>query len=834
MNPKYRFFIYLNDDDDNKRVVNPNYKSDLSKDYDLENNQKFYRTKLSGKISFLRDDYDYIMAQPFETQYNILIERSDDWGLTWGYEFLGKFFKTDCNVEEDDKKLIVQPDPVDDYTEVLAGLDKEYNLITLAPVIDPLIVQKRPLIQVYIPGDNVVSCFLGGNSWEQDANATTDEMALVDNFHFALCNLLKEINLTINGTPVAATGLYTGRMSISTDGTLMTGQLRTSNPDYYLEVTQVKSGLSWITFGSFFCNLRRTSDNVSLFAFSTSTPGSFDDFDFTMTAENGATGTALCEMKTYRIYARYLLDVETIQGLNTYPLPGDDIVGYNRNYHRAIGYAIDVAFISQNFSLEPTEWGRADNLRYYLPPYSIFGQAFYPIARSTWRYASLWFSFDLFDNFIEVDGRKRYLLRDTYPIYSVINILLKQFSPNITHEETEACSQFLYASQNPITYQKFKLSITPKSNVLTGAYTQPAQKAPATLGQVLNMLRDTYRCYWHLENGKLRIEHVSWYENGGSYSGGDVVGIDLTTMINIRNGKSWAFNSSAYSWDKVDMPERYQFGWMDDVTLAFEGLPIQVVSKYVTPGKIEEINVSMFTSDVDMMLLNPDDMSKDGFALFASVNTNALVEPDTGFSGSSGNNGITTPKYALKSEVLGMDAVARFNAYSELGTNVRLAFFDGSNNEIYSIVLGFVIGSQDFVEPVTIPLNAATVAFGVDGIGDFRFYQLSVAELQELPFVERDINGVTYFLQNGYLAFVTLQPNYYIYDLPSYNVLINGTNAFVAGIQKKKKQNVVFPLRGSPNMTELVKTNIGNGTIDKMSVNLHSRMTKTTLKYDTE
>jgi GH35 family endo-1,4-beta-xylanase len=630
-NPKYRFFIYLNDDDGVMVPVTPFYKDDISKEYELENDQKFYRTKLSGKISFLRDDFDYIMAQSFETQYNLLIQRSDDWGITWVYEFLGKFFKTDCKVTEDDKKIEVQPDPVDEYTEVLAGLDKEYNLIPLAPEIDSLVFNKRPLIQVYIPGDNIVSCFLGGNYWEQDANATTDLDALVDNYHFALCNLLKEINITVNGTPTEASGLYTGKMSISVDNGFetMKGTLyRSGDTTYFLYIEQVKFQSS-STFGSIKCELKRTSDNAVMHRFEQVASGgdSYDNMDFTMTAVSG-TGTAKAEMATYRIYARYLLDVDKISTLDTYELPGDDIVDYNRNYRRAIGYAIDVAYISQNFSTTPTEWGRADNLRYYLPPYSIFGDAFYPIARSTWRYASIWFSFSYLDNFIEVQGRKRYMLRDTYPVHSVINTLLKEFAPDITHTETPDCSLFFYGAQNPITYQKFKLFVTQKTNILNGAYTQPAQKAPATLGQFLNMLRDTYRCYWHIENGKLRIEHVSWYENGGSYSGGDVIGIDLTTLMNVRNGKSWAFSSSAYEFDKVDMPERYQFNWMDDVTLAFDGMPIEVKSKYVTPGKIEEISIANFTSDIDMMLLNPSEMSKDGFAIFATVGVNSLVAPD--------------------------------------------------------------------------------------------------------------------------------------------------------------------------------------------------------------
>lgn len=89
------------------------------------------------------------------------------------------------------------------------------------------------------------------------------------------------------------------------------------------------------------------------------------------------------------------------------------------------------------------------------------------------------------------------------------------------------------------------------------------------------MLRDCFKCYWFIEDGKFKIEHIQYFRNGGSYSGGVVLSHDLTKELNLRNGKPWAFNTSEYSFDKVDLPERYQFKWMDDVTAAFEGLPIR-------------------------------------------------------------------------------------------------------------------------------------------------------------------------------------------------------------------------------------------------------------------
>lgn len=715
------------------QTVHPIYKDDLAKEYELETNQRFYRAKLSGKITFVRDDYDYINRQSFDNEFLYCIEKSDDGGRTWFQYFQGKFMKTDCTFTDYDKKVVVQPDAIDDYNDVLAGLEKEYNLITLAPTIQRITINKRPLIQIYAPGDSVVSCFLGGTNWEQDANATTDQNALVQTYHFALCNILKEIQITSNGSSAVISGLYTGRMATGASADVFEGKLYPElNVNYYIYISQqrINGGLP---FGIAVVEIRKQSDDTVMFRYQKVTQEPFDTLEFDLTAVegSGATGTMHADMKSYNIYARYLCDVEKIDDLNTYPLPADDIVDNNRNYRRAIGYAIDVAFISNNFSDTPTEWGLADNGKYFAPPYSIFGQTFYPIARSTWRYASLWFGFYLMDWILEEKARKEYTLRDAFPVASCISVLLNQIAPGITHEATAEYSQFLYGGNNPISGLNFRLLVSQKTNIINGEYQQPAQKAPTTLQQFTNMLRDCFKCYWFIEDGKFKIEHIQYFRNGGSYSGGAILSHDLTKELNLRNGKPWAFNTSEYSFDKVDLPERYQFEWMDDVTAAFEGLPIQVISKYVTPGKVEEINISNFTSDIDMMLLNPGNMSSDGFALFAAV-------PPTS-------------------------------------------------------------GSQWI-----------------------------------LPFTRQTINGVEYFLQNGYLAFINLQSPYWMYDLPARRVSINGSEVYAYGIERKKKQTFSFPANDDPNPMQLIKTYIGNGQVDKLSVNLCSRNIKATLKYDTE
>lgn len=818
------------------RATNPVYKDDLAKEYELETNQRFYRAKLSGKIAFIRDDYDFIRSKPFGTKFVTLIYQSNDLGQTWFEYFRGKFMNTDCEFDEDNKRVQMQIDVMDEYNDTLAGLEKEYNLIELAPVINPIQLTKRPLIQLYIPGDSIVSCFLGGIYWEQDANATNDRDALLNTYYFALCNLLKEVNITGSTNP-NVNALYTGEMTTNNNNEFTGNLYPTVSNGYYIYAYQQYKPPSW---GIVLFEIRRSSDNVALYRFTATIVGNIpwdnDIFDANAVPNSGATGSAHCEMTTYSVYARYLLDVETIQGLQTYPLSSDDIVDYNRNYRRAIGYAIDVARISTNFSNTPTQWGRRDDGTYFAPPISFLEQQFYPIARSTWRYVSIWFSFSMFDNILEVAGREKYTLRDSYLLASCISVLLQQFAPGITHEASSEYSQFLYNDINPISGLVFDLFISQKSNVKLGDYDRPAQKATITLQQITNMLRDCYRAFWFIEDGKFKIEHIQWFRNGGSYSYNPIIGVDLTQLTNVRNGKKWGFDTSKWSFDKVDMPERFQFKWMDDCTKGFEGFPIEVISEYVTAGKIEEVNISNFTSDVDYIILNPSAISDDGFVLMAAQEANLITFYPGESNSTSGGNGALPTQFNLNGGN-GYIVNVKFTVRGVVAGIGQLLFFNDVGTQIAATtIFDFNTTSQLLTVSTLIPAEAVSIGF-YNSTQNIMYVTISgvfIPGLFELPIIQSNIENITYIMQNGYLSMLSLQPLYYVYDLPARDVKINNSTTYVQGIERKKKQTLTFPMYDDPNPMQLIKTPIGNGQIDKLSINLHSRSIKGTLKYDTE
>lgn len=814
-----------------ERDAHPNFNDSMALEWERESGQQFFRTNLSDKLTFLADDYDFIMAQPIDDTLFVDMYEGD----TMIYS--GMFHRTDCTIDADDKALTVQPKPNDGYEAVLDGYEKEYDIIPLNPVIEAVTIDKRPLIQVYVPGDDVVTCHLRGMTWEQDCEAVDDMNTLAQTYSFSLDTVLKEINITGDGLP-AARSLYAGKMTPGSTPRSFEGALYPQQSNgYYLWVQQVRDQQGWRNWFAV-CELRQISDNTALYKYTqqSSSGDDFDNKDFTLSAVGGATGTMEAEMASYNMFVRYLCDVTSIRGQQTTPIPAEDIVENNRNYHYIIGLSLGMGEISNRYSTAPTEYGRADGGYYFAPPASNNGRPFFPVAKSTWRRASLWISpRQYIDAALEKEARKTYVLRDAFPVWSVIQVLLKQVAPELTHKNDETYSQFLYGETNPVSGDTFSLLVAPKSNILTGEYTQPAQKAVTTLREVMNMLATTFQCYWYVDNGKLKIEHISFFKNGGSYTGTPLVGQDLTAEIYTRNGKAWAFSTSQYSYEKEDMPERYQFAWMDDVTQAFTGLPIEVLSKYVKQNRTEDVNVTNYTSDVDYMLLNPSDCSKDGFALLSCVPVNLLLRDDSALyplGGCVGQANFMTPDYPLNSAAGGervyLSLYGEGNGLAEICFRLSDQSVVFTGNYIYT-------NSTPVETSLTVPENATSLLF-LAGATPIKIwvYKMWSDRLNALSYVDRLVQGVEYTMQNGLLAFTDLQPKYWRYNMPAPKIKINDIETTALTTSRRKVQEVKFPAALPVDEKKLIKTFIGNGEINKLSVTLSRKTAKATLRHDTE
>lgn len=836
MNPIYKFELTANG---TTQRAFPIYKDDLAKDFEKESGQEFFRAKLSGNLTFESDDYTFIVSKAFDTQFVLEIFISYNAGQSWTSYWRGTFWKTDCEFDGDEQTVKVKTTVWDQYNDVLAGMDKEYNLIELAPEIVPVKADKRPMIQVYVPGQSVIGCFLSGMWWEQEATPESDETKLVNDFHFSLNKSLFAVNVSGGGS-ISLPQIFTGD---SFDPTKQ-GPQEYANGDFAFRYTYYsQSGGSAIIWA-----IVRNSDSTVLWSktLGNQSPSQLP-YEIVLDPVSGtdATGNVTLYLHTIPVYSRYVCDTPIINSLDTYPIPTNDIVKNNRNYTRVIGYYFpDTIVFSTILVSTPTQWGIYQPGQYYFNPadYEIagLGEAF-PVARNAWGLVSIWFVFSEFDWIVEESGRQPFTIRHAYPLASVISVLLAKIAPGITHEANTNYSQFLYGT-NLIGITQ-TLLITPKSNLVTAGYDQPAQKAPITLKNVLDMLRDCFRCYWFIDDqNRFRVEHIQYFRNGGSYSGSPVVGIDLTTQKVPRNGKEWAFARNQYKFDKPEMAARYQFGWMDDVTQLFEGFPIDIISKYVNPDNIEQIDISKFTSDIDYILLNPGEISKDGFVLLSATLQigNNIFSVTNAKPGKyiNPNDGESNNSTYLITDFLEIDDLTPLYVH---GTRVGFSpnaycEYSDENRNVLGVVRGTSVASS-FLSGYKVQnrFNAKYVRLSISGYSEQNVTDWSIQKIfsNKLPYVNFPIDGTDHILQNAYVAFIYLQ-RYYAFDMPAYQYVINGEQMYAYGIKKLKNQTLRFPVLNDPNLVQLVKTNLGNGTIEKISVNLSSRNANATLKYDTE
>ena len=826
MNPIYKFIF---DDDGTDLAVFPTFGNGLSISFDKETGQEFFRRKLSGQLKFTGPDYAYIVAQAFDHEFKIQIQISHDRGQLWTPYWNGKFYKTDCDFNDDDKVVTVTPTLDDDYNAVIAGLEKEFDLISLVPEIVPVTMDKRPMLQYYGYGENVVGCYLSGMWWEQQCNLPQNEQALYDAGFVRIINrIMAAISQTASGSPQLPSMMYFEMPVVWSDNWVMSGG------GYSLSCASVGGG-------QFVFRIYPTGGNVLWEGYANQSlprPG----YTVHLTPAQGSTAMGDVDIRVdwIDIWARLVTDKKTADTIDIQP---DDIVPDMRNYHYAIrvgGGFDDTVEFSAEFSSTPTEWGLFAPGKYYTKPYSLTPKLLFPLCRSEWVNISIWIDASQIPAALEETYRAEFTLRDAYPIASVISVLLGQIAPGITHEDSTDYSRFLYGDADPLNGQSHHLFIAPKSNLINAGYDQPAQKAPVRLVDVLNMLRDTYRCYWFIDEEKrFRIEHIEFFRRGGTYAviPGPAIGFDLTTLKVPRNGKPWAFDKNKYKFEKPEMAARYQFGWMDDVSKPFNGSPIDIVSGYVEPGKIEQITVNNFTSDVDYILLNPGAISQDGFVLMIAtiasgqqsgtltsgkfINTNGGISSHTGMKMMEFANIVPGKQYKAKNFGLpssgwtGVPMVNYFNGETYLGYDSAFplqgpfSYTDWQTLNVPSNCTRIVINTHTSIadpQLSTVPLTYYKVPY------------ISIGEAN---------------LQNGPLSFAYLQI-YYNWDMPAKNYTIDGFPFQATGVKKLKTQSVSFPCYRDPEMQKLVKTLMGNGMFEKLSLNLCSRFADATLRYDTE
>lgn len=644
--------------------INPHYKK-LEKCYKKENNQLFFRESLDGKVNLFGLDYQLIKDASLEETLYFKIYKNNVVYAT------ASFNKSDCGFNHAKKSVELKLDYNDKYSKILNASENKYDLIKLAPDITQLTMTKRCVMQLYIQGENVISNYAGGTYWETEVLEPVYSSNLLLSKYFFSPGLkfieinLKGFNSAINSIMVCPRDSDCWNSTIiGDDNTWCSIKFRKIYdagyaPSYFTgdEILKLSDGISsdmtyyssvdlwFINHDAYRIEIYTGKDASGVLVYQSEKLFGKDLSFFTLSSDPSAykmvnatpgllptyfnLGAYVIE---YPIWGRILCDVPfSSDGLPTYPVPSDDFAVTVQNYRRCIGltgFNSDDSVVkivqTKQTSIEPTSYGQNDYGEYFDAPQTLYQQYYHPLSKSAWGNTSLWvelYELSYPQGGYEVFCRKyyrKYILQNSYHISDVIKALLAKIDPTITHEKRTVYSQFLYGHSVAISEAlgACDIYITQKTNVLKGEYDQAAQKAEIKFKQIMEMLRDCFRCYWFIDDeNRLRIEHVSYFMNGMSYSRATSQ-INLSEKYDKFNKIKSLYCQQAVEFDKSLLSSRLEFAWMDDSTKAMGGdLKVDITNKYVQKDKTDEINVDQFTSDIDYMLFLPEEFSKDGFAL---------------------------------------------------------------------------------------------------------------------------------------------------------------------------------------------------------------------------
>lgn len=824
-------------------VIKPHYK-ELSKKYAKESGQEFFRESLDGKINLFGKDYEIIANSNLEDQLLFLIEKYSNISNSWLEYYKGEFNKTDCKLDYSRNKCELKTTAIDEYNNVMDKYENTYDLIKLAPEITKINLHKRSLMQVYIRGANSITNLFGGIYWEDDTNEAIDSHeALVNTYHFAYIKTANEF--TIKDSSLSEiNGVYAGINGGWYNWNGFTAYaLQNDNTTGWLRIKRNSDGKDLYT--SALINIVFSLGNIHI--------PLQNDIPLIAISNNGVVSGSckVYNLFAYRIYQRLLCDVDSVEDpegvKNTYDLLPDDFAVNSRNYKKCIGLEGGMFFCTSRTVDEPTKYGLNDYGKYFtnqfIPAETGLGRAL-PISKNSWANASIWYVYDDFTySTLEARLRKQYTLKDSYSIAAVIKAILKKIDPTLKHEATAEYSKFLYDSTTPMGYNRFYVYITQKTNILKGEYDQAAQKAEISLKEVADMLRDCFRCYWYIDNGKFKIEHIRFFMNGGSYLYNSNTQLDLTTLKDQFNKKYISYFQSEIEYDKSDLNQRYEFSWADNVTDLFDGISIDVESNYIQKDKNKEISIAKFVSDVDYMLFDPSNFSNDGFALLCPISKKIAPKlVNSGYYSAAGVLINTTN--AKNTELISLDGFVKLEYSTYIGSSgLAVSFWDENRNIITDLSIAGIapninsgiinLASQEYINAKFVAISYYSASATYPNYKCILSNELAL----ELPIVETqliDENGDEYnaIIQNWYASWAYLI-NFYMYDMPASNIVCNIlNNIHVNFIKTCMKHTVEFISEEDLNELQLIKTRIGNGKIDEFSIDLNSRAAKVKLSYE--
>ena len=119
-----------------------------------------------------------------------------------------------------------------------------------------------------------------------------------------------------------------------------------------------------------------------------------------------------------------------------------------------------------------------------------------------------------------------------------------------------------------------------------------------------------FQVYWIIENGKVRFEHISYFEQP--------VGLDLTQS----RFSNEMLKTNRYTYNNKERPKYERFEFAESANTDFIGDDIWYNTMCVDQDPDSNTlvhSVPEITTDIEFVLRSPEDISKDGFVMLATT-----------------------------------------------------------------------------------------------------------------------------------------------------------------------------------------------------------------------
>lgn len=145
-----------------------------------------------------------------------------------------------------------------------------------------------------------------------------------------------------------------------------------------------------------------------------------------------------------------------------------------------------------------------------------------------------------------------------------------------------------------------------KSDFLNPTATTHAVKGILTFNQLMKVFKEVFQAYWFIEEGQLRIEHISWFTQTQAFN------LTSANYLKFVNGKN------SYEYIKAKMPREENWKWTEAGNIDFLGLPIIYNSGCVNQDEVRNTTIQNVVTDIQYISTHATGSTNEGFVLVAT------------------------------------------------------------------------------------------------------------------------------------------------------------------------------------------------------------------------